>query len=58
MAWIDLTQERDQWRTLLKAVMNSDFREVWEMIWTNKYWKYSVIRVPDVPTQDDRLFTW
>jgi hypothetical protein len=29
MDWIDLIQDRNQWRTLVNTVMNIRFREFW-----------------------------
>jgi hypothetical protein len=29
MDWIDLTQKRDKWQTVVSAVMNPEFRRMW-----------------------------
>jgi hypothetical protein len=32
MDWIDLAQDRDQWRTLVNTVMNSGSVKCWEFL--------------------------
>jgi len=29
MVWMDLTPDRDRWRALVNAVMNSEFYKMW-----------------------------